>query len=63
MAKQEYNLDVEGLRRDLKDRFGTAIHSGFPMAVVDLSKAERATPQELLEMAQEQGLDIRDYLE
>ena len=63
MAKQEYNLDVEGLRRDLKDRFGTAIHSGFPMAVVDLSRAERADPKELLKMAQEQGIDIRKYLE
>lgn len=34
----EYEIDVNHLRRDMKDYYGTAMFNGFPMAVMDLSK-------------------------
>ena len=35
-------MDYEQLRQDLMDYYGTAMHSGFPMAVIDLSGVESA---------------------
>ncbi len=58
----EVTIDTERLRGDLMDRFGTAMHNGFPMAVMDLSKIERASAQELADLAQKQGIDLRKYI-
>ena len=58
----EYEIDVSRLRRDLMDYFGTAMHNGFPMAVIDLSQVERASAQQLAELAMKNGLDIRKYI-
>ena len=55
-------IDIRRLRRDLKDYYGTAMVNGFPMAVIDLSKIDRATDEELLELAQKQGMDLKKYL-
>ncbi len=57
----EVTFDVESLRDDLKDYYGTAMTGGFPMAVVDLAKVETASPQELIDMAQDQGVDLSRY--
>ena len=59
MAK--YN--TRKLRRDLMDKYGTAMYSGFPMAVIDLSDVESMSDEELLEYAQNQGIDIEKYNE
>ena len=59
MAK--YN--TRKLRRDLMDKYGTAMYSGFPMAVIDLSDIESMSDEELLEYAQNQGIDIEKYNE
>ena len=48
----EYEIDVSRLRRDMKDYYGTAMFNGFPMAVMDLSKVERMSDRELVELAQ-----------
>ena len=58
----EYEIDVKRLRSDMKDYFGTALFNGFPMAVMDLSNIERLSDQELVEMAQKNGLDLRKYI-
>jgi len=52
----EYEIDVDRLRRDMKDYFGTAMFSGFPMAVMDLSRVERMSDRELVELAQKKVL-------
>ena len=54
-------IDVERLRNDLEDYYGTAMHSGFPMAVLDLGKVSRASERELIEMAEKKGIDLRRY--
>ena len=55
------DLDTNKLRKDLIDYYGTAMNNGFPMAVIDLGKAERASEQELIRMAEEEDFDLRRY--
>ena len=58
----EYEIDVSRLRRDMEDNYGTAMFNGFPMAVMDLAKVERMSDQELVELAQKKGVDLRKYI-
>lgn len=55
------DLDISRLRDDLEDYYGTAMFSGMPMAVIELSQAETASPQELVDMALRAGLDLGRY--
>ncbi len=54
------NIDIERLRRDLIDYFGTAM-SMFPVAMMELSQVENASPEKLIEIARKNGFDLRDY--
>lgn len=54
-------IDVEKLRRYLMDYFGTAMVGGFPLAVADLSDVEMMSPEELVELAQRMGIDLRRF--
>ena len=56
-----YRIDTERLRRDMMDYYGTAMFSGFPMAVFDLSRIERASDEELIEIAQNNGVELGEY--
>lgn len=55
------DIDTNKLRKDLIDYYGTAMNNGFPMAVIDLSKAETASEQELIRMAEEEDIDLSRY--
>ena len=55
------DIDVSRLRDDLEDYYGTAMFSGMPMAVIELSQAETASPQELVDMARRAGFDLGRY--
>ena len=54
----EYEIDISRLRRDMKDYYGTAMFNGFPIAVMDLSKVERMSDRELVELAQKNGVGL-----
>ena len=58
----EYEIDVDRLRRDLKDYYGTAMFNASPLAIMELTKVERASDREIVEMAQENGVDLRKYI-
>ena len=58
----EYEIDVSRLRRDMKEEYVAAMCCGFPMAVVDLTDVERMSDRELVEQAQENGVDLRKYM-
>ena len=58
----EYEIDVSRLRRDVKEEYVAAMCCGFPMAVVDLTDVERMSDRELVEQAQENGVDLRKYI-
>ena len=55
------NMNIDKLRQDLIDYYGTAMSNGFPMAVMDLERAERASEEELIRMAREEGVDLERY--
>jgi len=55
-------IDFIRLREDLIDYFGTAMFSGFGAAVVDLSRVENATNDELLLIALECRFDLENYI-
>lgn len=57
-----YRIDTERLRRDMMDYYGTAMFSGFPMAVFDLSRIERASDEELIEIALNNGVELGEYV-
>ena len=57
----EYEIDINRLRKDMKDYYGTAMFNGFPMAVTDLSKVERMSDRELVELAQKLQLQKKPY--
>ena len=58
----EQKIDIDRLREDILDYYGTAMFNGFPMAVMDLSKVERMSDRELVELAQKNGVDLRKYI-
>ncbi len=58
----EVLLDFERLRNDLMDYYGTAMSSGFGMAVMDLVKIQKASYEELIEYAQDCNIDIEKYI-
>ena len=53
-------IDYEKLRKDLIDYFGTAM-SFSPMAIMDLSRVESASDDELVEIAKINGFDLTKY--
>ena len=59
----EVEIDIDRLRRDMKDYYGTAMFNASPMAVLDLSRVEWASDMEIVEMAQKNGVDLSDYIE
>lgn len=58
----EYINHVE-LKKDLINYFGTAMSSGNPMAIIELSTVETGSEQQLLEIAVKNGFDLTEYIE
>lgn len=53
-------IDIESLRKDLIDYFGSAM-SFNPLAMSDLIKVENSSPEELIKIAQDNNFDLEDY--
>jgi hypothetical protein len=58
----ERSIDIERLRGDLLDYFGSAMFSGFPMAMMDVMKIENASADTLIRIASENGFNLNKYL-
>lgn len=56
------NIDFERLRQDLIDYFGTAMTVGFGAAIIDISKIENASNEELINIAKQNGFNINNYV-
>lgn len=54
-------IDIERLKKDLIDYYGTALFSSSPLALMDLSKIERATEEELIQIALNNNFDLNKY--
>ena len=57
----DYEIDVDELRKDMKEEYVAAMCCGFPMAVVDLTEVERMSDRELVEQALKNCVDLRMY--
>ena len=53
-------MDKELLRKDLINYFGTAM-SFIPIAMIEISKVEKAEEEELIRIAVENGFDLSKY--
>ena len=56
------NINVEKLRKDLIDYFGTAM-SFMPIAMMELSEVQKANENELIKIAKDNGFDLSKYEE
>lgn len=56
------NVNIEKLRKDLIDYFGTVM-GAFPMALMELSEVQSASPEKLIRIAEKNGFDLSDYAE
>lgn len=54
-------IDIESLKKDLIDYYGTAMFSSSPIALMDLSKIERVSEEELIEIALNNNFDLNKY--
>ncbi len=54
-------IDVDRLRKDLIEYFGTAM-SYNPVAMMDLIKIEKATDQEIINIALNNNINLNDYV-
>ena len=50
--------DFEELRETIRDYYGTAMASGFPMAIIELAEVDNASDDELIEIAKRIGLEV-----
>lgn len=55
------NIDVETLRQDLIDYFGTATFV-FPVAIMDVIEVENADYTKLIEIAKRNGFNLDNYI-
>ncbi len=55
-------IDIDALRVYLLDYCGTAMFSGFPVAVLDVTDIERASGEELCRIAERLGVDLRRFV-
>ena len=55
------NIDLDSLRNDLIDHFGTAA-SYMPFAMADVVKVQNASYRELIRIAEDNGFDIGKYI-
>lgn len=54
-------IDIEKLRKDLIDYYGTAMFNASPLAIIELTKVENASPQELINIALKNNFDLTEY--
>lgn len=55
-------IDIDELRKDLLDEsYGAFFGGGFGGALMESFDIKKATPDELIKMAQRNGIDPEDY--
>ena len=63
MGKIEITIDINRLRNDLRDEdLGAFFGGGFGGALIEVFDIDNATTQELVQFAQDRGVDLRMYM-
>ena len=55
-------INIKRLKNDLEDYFGTAMFGASPLAIIELEKVQKASVEELISMALQNGFDINKYM-
>ena len=58
-----YDIDVDKLRQDLIDYFTSAMFMVSPVALVDLTEVENASDEKVINIALDNGFDLRNYID
>jgi hypothetical protein len=56
-------INIQKLRRDLMNIYGTAHFAGFDAALEDLLRIDKESEEELIRRAIKDGLDLKKYTE
>lgn len=59
--EKEIIIDVDALREDLIDYFGTGMFNASPAMMIMLEKVKSASDMEVVDIAIKNGFDIRKY--
>ena len=59
--ENEIIIDVDDLREDLIDYFGTGMFNASPAMMIMLEKVKSASDMEVVDIAIKNGFDIRKY--
>ena len=59
----EQKIDIDRLREDILDYYGTAMFNDFAMAAMNVQFIEMASDQDLIAIAQKEGVDLTKYIE
>lgn len=59
--EKEIIIDVDDLREDLIDYFGTGMFNVSPVMMIMLEKVKSASDMEVVDIAIKNGFDIRKY--
>ena len=63
MSKTIVTIDIDRLREDLRSEdLGAYFGGGFGGALMEAFDTDRATPEELVTIAQDMGVDLRRYV-
>lgn len=60
-GEQILAIDIDLLRRDLENYFGTEAFAGFPMALTELERIQKCSDEELIRTAQKNGFNPEKY--
>lgn len=62
MYDETITIDVDKLRNDMREEcLGAYFGGGFGAALIESFDVDRAEPEQLVEMAQNQGIDLYRY--
>lgn len=56
------NIDIEKLKEDLIDYFGTAMFNASPLAIIELTKIEKSSDKEIIQIAIDNNFDLNEYI-
>ena len=54
-------INIEQLRNDLVNYFGTAMFNSSPLAIMELSKVDKASDDEIIRIALKNNFDLNKY--
>ena len=58
----EQKIDIDRLREDILDYYGTAMFNDFAMAAMNVQFIEMASDQDLIAIEQKEGVDLTKYI-